>query len=207
MGPTGQPHPKADRWGPRSGRVKEKEKGYGSVLGPKGVGPAQGPTRLGWLHGSARPAAQQAGSVLGLARRVGRLGLTGQPTAHHSPSHSNKTGPGATRRRRKGKKGAAVRRLVTERSPAQQSGGERCGARREAEDEGPRRRARPAGPAVACGCAARRRKERGRWARPCASGPCLAGKKRREVGWLGLSAQGGFISLAFEFEFEWPIQI
>jgi hypothetical protein len=30
VGPTGQPHPEADGWGPWSGWVKEKEKGLGS---------------------------------------------------------------------------------------------------------------------------------------------------------------------------------
>jgi hypothetical protein len=47
VGPAGQPHPEADRWGPQPGRAKEKRKGLGLDLGPKGVGPAQGPTRLG----------------------------------------------------------------------------------------------------------------------------------------------------------------
>jgi hypothetical protein len=38
-GPTGQPHPEADGWGPRSGWEKEKEKrGLGVVLGPKELG-------------------------------------------------------------------------------------------------------------------------------------------------------------------------
>jgi hypothetical protein len=44
VGPIGQPHPEADRWGPWLGQVKEKEKGLGSDFGPKAVGPAQGPT-------------------------------------------------------------------------------------------------------------------------------------------------------------------
>jgi hypothetical protein len=79
VGPAGQPHPEADRWAPGSGRDKrEKEKGFGLVLGTIQLG------RLGWLnkawlssaHGSAWPAAQQAGSGSGLAGRAGRLGLT-----------------------------------------------------------------------------------------------------------------------------------
>jgi hypothetical protein len=37
----------ADRWGPRTGRVKEKGKELGSYLGPKTIRPAQGPIRLG----------------------------------------------------------------------------------------------------------------------------------------------------------------
>jgi hypothetical protein len=61
--------------GPSVRPGKGKEKGPSSVLGKKGAGPAQGPTRLGSarLHGLARPVAQQASSGPGLAGRVGRL--------------------------------------------------------------------------------------------------------------------------------------
>jgi hypothetical protein len=68
-----------------SGRVKEK--GYGSVSGPKGSGPARGPVKLGSARGaardSARPAAQQAGSGSGPAARGKRLGL--KPSADRLP--------------------------------------------------------------------------------------------------------------------------
>jgi hypothetical protein len=39
VGPTGQSHPEADEWGPRSGRVKEKEKGLGSGFWAESVTP------------------------------------------------------------------------------------------------------------------------------------------------------------------------
>jgi hypothetical protein len=80
VGPTGQSHPEADRWGPRSGQVKRKRSS--SVLGQKGLGrlsrPNKGSARL---RGSARPAAQQAGSGLrpGYAQWAGSA-LTGRPT-------------------------------------------------------------------------------------------------------------------------------
>jgi hypothetical protein len=90
VGPTGQSHPEADRWGPRSGQVKRKSKGARLEAQPGSA----------WLHGSARPAAQQAGLVLGLAGHVGWLGLTGRPTAHPylslSLSLTDDTGPGGS---------------------------------------------------------------------------------------------------------------
>jgi hypothetical protein len=100
VGPTGQPHPKADRWGTRSGRVKEKEKGPARLWAKKVLGRLKAQPSSAWLHGSARPATQQAGLVLGLTRHVGWLSLTGQPTATTLPlslslSLFDKTGPGA----------------------------------------------------------------------------------------------------------------
>jgi hypothetical protein len=68
----------------RPGKRKRK-RGHGSVLGQKVLARLKAQPGSAWLHGSARPAAQQVGSVLGLARRVGQLGLTGRPIAHHSP--------------------------------------------------------------------------------------------------------------------------
>jgi hypothetical protein len=75
VGPTGQPHPEADRWGPRPGRAKEKRKGLGSDLGPKGVGLAQDTTRLGsapWVS-SACSSAGRLGPWTGWACRPARL--------------------------------------------------------------------------------------------------------------------------------------
>jgi hypothetical protein len=69
VGPTGQPHPEANRWGALSGRVKEKEKGLGWVLGSKGLGRLDRPNkaRLGF--------AGQLG--LWLSRPAQTCGLTG----------------------------------------------------------------------------------------------------------------------------------
>jgi hypothetical protein len=50
----------------RPGKVRIK--GPGSILVPKGVGTARAQLGSAWLHGSAWPAAQKAGSVLGLGR-------------------------------------------------------------------------------------------------------------------------------------------
>jgi hypothetical protein len=62
--------------GPTSGASvkpgKIKRKGLSSILGPKLLGQLKAQPSSAWIHGSARPAAQQAGSILGLARRVGR---------------------------------------------------------------------------------------------------------------------------------------
>jgi hypothetical protein len=71
--PTGQPRPEADRWVPWSG-WKRKRARSGSGLNFSWAGSVS-PTRLGLAHGSAWPAAQQAGSGSGLAGRAGRLSL------------------------------------------------------------------------------------------------------------------------------------
>jgi hypothetical protein len=59
--------------GPSVRPDKRKWKGLVSVLGPKGLGRLEAQLGSAWLHESARPAAHQADSVLGLARHVGRL--------------------------------------------------------------------------------------------------------------------------------------
>jgi hypothetical protein len=75
-GPTGQPHPKADRWDPRVSTIKRKEKGKGHgglVTGLKVLGRLGWPNRLmAWLgsHELARISGligrldQQAGLAL-----------------------------------------------------------------------------------------------------------------------------------------------
>jgi hypothetical protein len=51
MGPTGQPHLEADRWGPQSGWEKKKKKTTRFGSGPKGAGSARSAqqARLGFV--------------------------------------------------------------------------------------------------------------------------------------------------------------
>jgi hypothetical protein len=61
-GPTGQPHPEAGRWAPRVRPGKEKGKGSDWFWAQRSWAGSFGPTGSAWLVGSARLAAQQAGS-------------------------------------------------------------------------------------------------------------------------------------------------
>jgi hypothetical protein len=124
---------------------------------------------------------------------------------------------GVARRRRKGKRCGGLA-LWCGRS--EWSRGERCRARREEEGKANKRV-----PLVSCpgrkvkgcdegpaglgrgGLRCAEKKKRRRWAGPCASGPCQVGKKEKGGGLAWAVGRGGFIRLAFEFDFEWPIQI
>jgi hypothetical protein len=66
----------------RLGKRKRKGKGSARFWAQRGLSRLEAHPVSAWLHGSARPAAQQADSILGLAGHVGRLGVAGRPTAH-----------------------------------------------------------------------------------------------------------------------------
>jgi hypothetical protein len=97
VGPTGQPLLEADKWGPLSGRIKENGKGLGSVLGPKAVGPAGGPTRLG-LAPRVRSSCGSAGRLGPWAGWVRRPAQTNRPAHGSLPSLSlsDNTDPGGS---------------------------------------------------------------------------------------------------------------
>jgi hypothetical protein len=75
-GPTGQPRPEADRWGPSGQAGKREKEKLGLGFGPKGAGPARlaQQARLGsW--GQLNLRLSRPARFVGLAVFVGRLGL------------------------------------------------------------------------------------------------------------------------------------